>query len=504
MTLLLGADFGTESVRVGAFDADSSTGIGSVQRPYETVILPNAWVEQDPEEWWSAFLDAADELLDGIGRRDVAAICVAATSSTVVFTDINGVPLRPAISWMDARAGEESHRTGRSQHPVMRYSGGEDAVEWLVPKAMWLAKHEPDTYAEAEVVAEQLDFINHRLTGRWAASKLNATCKWNFDPLGGGFVPELYDEFGVPDLIEKLPQDVLAVGTPVERVRASVVSRLRLTTQPVVAQGGIDAHVSMLGGGTMSEGELLLIGGTSVVHLAHVLNPNASSGVWGPYPDALVDGWWIVEGGQVSGGSILTWLAQEIFGLSHDQHSALARSALERKSADLLAIDHWMGSRTPYRDPYLRGALIGLTLGQDRVDLYRSCAEALAFGTRNVIEAFAETGAQVDRIVVAGGIRQNPLWLQVTADVLGVPLTTTVNANLSLVAGAVSAATCLGLEPDLEAGSRRWAQTADVIEPLEGNHERLSERFDDYKNSISALTPQMHRLTGAGDDIHGG
>lgn len=504
MTLIVAADFGTEGVRVGAFDAETARELGVAERPYHTAFLRSAWVEQDPDEWWAAFLAATNELLDTIGRRDVAAIGVDATSSTVVFTDRDGDPRRPAILWMDARAGVESRRTGRSAHPVMRYSGGEDAVEWLVPKAMWVAAHEPDCWAESDVVAEQLDFVNHRLTGRWVASRLNATCKWNYDPRGGGYLPELYAEFGIPELIDKVPAEVVPVGASLGEVTTEVVTALGLTTTPIVAQGGIDAHMAMLGGGTLHDGELLLIGGTSVVHLAHAEAPTFTPRIWGPYPDALIDGWWIVEGGQVSGGSILKWLVQDIFGLTRSEHGNLADEALKRAPSGLLAVDHWMGNRTPYRDPYLRGALVGLTLGHDRVDVYRACVESIALGTRNVVDAFAEASVDVGRVVVAGGIRRNPAWLQLTADALGMPLATTRNQNLSIVAGVVSAATALGLHADLVTASDHWVDVEDAVEPRPEEVHRLDDLFDEYRDTIASLAPQMHRLSEEGGEEHAG
>lgn len=494
MTLALSADLGTEGVRVAAYDLTMRESLADASRPYPTTFLPGARAEQNPESWWTAFLDAADEVLTTVRRRDVMAMCVAATSSTVVACTRQGAPLRPAIMWMDARAGEESERTARSQHPVLRYSGGSDAVEWLVPKAMWLKDHEPDVYASADVVAEQVDFLNHRLTGRWAGSRLNATCKWNLDPDTDGFHPELFDELGVPDLLGKLPSDIVAVGEIIGEATGVVVNRLRLTRPPVVVQGGIDAHMAMLGGGTLSDGDLLIIGGSSVVHLAHSRAPSFSPGIWGPYPDALVKGWSIVEGGQVSGGSILKWLVNDIFGLDESSHAELANAAAGRPAGHLLALDHWMGNRTPYRDPWMRGAIIGLTLGHDRVDIYRACVEAIALGTRNVVAAFDAAGVGVRRGVVAGGIRNNPLWLQLTADALGMELGLTADANLSLVAGAVAASTALGLSSDLLSASAAWVRIDDVVAPDMAAHKRLDSVFEDYLAAIEGLHAPVHNL----------
>ena len=116
---------------------------------------------------------------------------MATTASTVVVDGSRWFSIASGHLWMDARADAEARFTGTVDHPVLRYSGGSDAVEWSVPKAMWLAKHEPETYRRAARIVEAVDFINFRLTGEWVGSKLNATCKWNYDPVVGGFHPSL-------------------------------------------------------------------------------------------------------------------------------------------------------------------------------------------------------------------------------------------------------------------------------------------------------------------------
>ena len=105
------------------------------------------------------------------------------------------------------------------------------------------------------------------LAGQWVGSRMNATCKWNYDSVAGRFMEDLYAEFGVPDLAAKLPRRIFPVGAPIERLSVAAAAHLGLPTRPILAQGGIDAHIGMVGADTMAPGELLLIGGTSTVQL---------------------------------------------------------------------------------------------------------------------------------------------------------------------------------------------------------------------------------------------
>ena len=91
-------------------------------------------------DWWAALGEATRRLMRDLGAPAIDGICAATTASTVVACKRDGTPLRPALLWMDCRAADEADATARSSHPVLAYSGGGDAAEWLVPKAMWLAR----------------------------------------------------------------------------------------------------------------------------------------------------------------------------------------------------------------------------------------------------------------------------------------------------------------------------------------------------------------------------
>jgi ribulose kinase len=341
-----------------------------------------------------------------------------------------------------------------------------------------------------------VDFINFRLTGEWTGSKLNATCKWNYDPEISGFHPELFKAFGVEDLLEKLPDRILSVGSAIGTLLPEVAAALGITTRPLIVQGGIDAHTAMLGSATIDPGRLLIQGGTSVVHLTQTLTPRYIEGIWGPYPSALLDGYWLIEGGQVSGGSILSWLAEKIFGLSPTGHEALIQEAARVPpcSSGLLTLDYWMGNRTPYRDANLRGAILGLSLFHDRASMYRSAVESIALGTKNVVDSFENQGIPITHAVVAGGIRNNELWLETLVDVLGRPVHLTVETNLSILAGAIAGTVALGIYPTLEKASKTIVRYDKVLEPNAERHEIFAEALELYRRATDVLTPILHQL----------
>lgn len=500
MGIILAFDLGTEGARVGAFTDDGES-LGSVPRPYRTTFPRSGWAEQDPADWWRAVVEATRELLVTEACRSagpVVAIASATTASTVAILDASGGVLRPAILWMDSRAADQARRTGElaDRHPILAWSGGSDAAEWLVPKAMWLQENESAHYARADRIVEAVDYLTFRLTGRWVGSQMNAVCKYNYDPLTGTFPEELYQSLGVPDLRTKLPDEIRPVGSVAGVLTAQAADELGISAGAPVAVGGIDAHVSLLSCGGNGDGLVSLVSGTSSAIIAEMDEPCASTEIWGPYPHALRASKWLVEGGQVTSGSVLKWAGEDIMGVARDELSTLIQgaAAVEPGAHGLRALDSFMGNRTPYRDARLRGAVVGLTVGTTRAELYRAAVEAVACGTKSVLDSFERAGVRCERLVLSGGIERNALWQQVTVDVLGCEAEIVDGDNLTLRACAVIAGTGAGLVRDLDEGAAMFTPSTRTLTPDPARHAFYRQTYDDYVGLMAALTPVMHEI----------
>lgn len=494
MTHYLSIDIGTESARAAVFTPDGAC-IGDGVGVYPTSFPRPGWAEQDPESWWRATVEAARQALHEAGGPTISGISVATTSSSVVFLDERGSALRPALLWMDSRASQESLQTSLVEHPALQFAGGSDSSEWLVPKAMWVARNEPQIYARAKYIGEAVDYLNFRLTGEWVGSRLNATCKWNYDPRVDALPGDLYDLLGVPDLVDKLPNDIRAVGSVAGRLSEAAAAKLGLSTRPVVGVGGIDAHLSLIPLSGISSAPVSIVAGTSSAFIAELAEPVFSPTIWGPYPQALSADKWLVEGGQVSAGSALTWLAERVLGYNRERVQALIADAsnVPAVTHGLMVLDNFMGNRTPLRDSRLRGGILGATLGTTPAQLYRASVEAVSYGTRQVLDSLAEAGVDTSEVFITGGIRHNALWLQSTADVLGRPISLVTTENLTLTACAAIAAVASGEASSLAEAAQLFPPRSRVIEPMRGDSP-WDEGYELYREATMATTGISHRL----------
>ena len=503
MDFLVGIDLGTQGVRCALFDLEGRI-VATATRSYETAHPRPMWAEQDPEGWWQATVAALRETIEqaGVPPAAVRALSYDCASCTVVALDGAGRPLRPALLWMDERAHEAAAALTRLGSPHFRYCGGSLSPQWMLPKALWLKQHEPDTYVRAAWLVEATDLLTHRLTGEWTASLDNATAKWNYVRPLGGWPRDVLEAAGLEGLPEKWPRRVLPVGSVIGPLASEVARATGLTPATLVAQGGIDAHAGMIGLGAIEAGDLALIVGSSTCHMALATTPIFAD-IWGPYPDAVVRDTYLLEGGQTATGSIVQWLLG-LAGVADDGPGrAAAIAALESEARDLppgaqglLALDHFQGNRTPHKDPHARGAFIGLTLGHSRAHLLRSVYESVAFGTRQVLDNLAAHGFGLRRLVAGGGGARSSLWMQIHADVLGQSIQLPESSEPMALGAAIWAGLAVGCFRDYRDAVARMVRARDVVQPAAAARPAYDVYYGLYQDAYRRLRELEHRLAG--------
>ncbi|KAK3262809.1 hypothetical protein CYMTET_28355 [Cymbomonas tetramitiformis] len=373
-------------------------------------------------------------------------------------------------------------------------SGGAGPVsaEWMVPKSLWLKRNEPEVYAAAHFICEYQDYMNFHLTGRMCASINNVSVRWHYSAERGGYPASLLDKLGLGALLHKWPKEVLPLGARVGGLTEAAARHLGLPTGLPVAQGGADAFIGMIGLGVLQPGELALLTGSSHLHLGVSREAMHGKGMFGSYADCLLPGTHVVEGGQTSTGSVISWykrmLGEEV---TYDILNAEAE-AVPPGCEGLAALDHFQGNRTPHTDAASRGALVGLTLKHTRGHIFRALIEAVCFGTALILDTMRSAGYNPKAIVIAGGATRSPLWLQVHADVCGLPLRRTRVADACSLGSAILAAVCAGSFADVSTAVQSMVHVSEVVEPNPRMTVTYAAPYLAYKNLYPALSPLFH------------
>ena len=496
MSYVIGVDGGTESIRAFVFDLDGRP-LASVATPYKTDFPNPSWAEQNPEDWWHCMGQSVKGAVAkaGVSPADILSICVDTTCCSVVALDAAGKPLRPAMIWMDVRSAKEADDVAATKDQNLRVNGGGAgpvSAEWMIPKSLWMKRHQPEIFARAEKVGEYQDYINLRLTGRWVGSLGNAAIRWHYQTQHGGVPRSLLAALDISELEGKWPETMLAPGAPIGPLTREAADHLGLPEGLMVVQGGADAFIGVIGLGVTQPGEMALITGSSHLHIGVADKVVHKPGVWGTYMDAVYPGKPIIEGGQTSTGSVIAWFKRHF--AEHTSWEALneGAAAIPPGAEGLLVLDHFQGNRTPYTDALSRGAITGLTLKHTPAHVFRAIIEGICLGTRLITDSFGEAFTP-KRIVLAGGASNSPLWLQIHADTIGAPIELTEVADAPALGCAILAAHGAGRYRSIEEGASAMVRSKTVIEPNAAN-----TRF--YE---SEMLPRYAKLYGALKSVRG-
>ena len=503
--LVLAVDAGTGSIRVGIFDSKGKPLAFSV-KDYTTIFPKPGWAEQNPDEWWSRLVEATHEALriSQVAVSDIVAVSVDGTSSTVVCLDKNLDYLRDALLWMDNRSSVQSRRIFDSRDPVLKRSQAGVSAEWMIPKLLWLKENEPETFEKTKYFMEQADWITQKLTGDISVSINHITHRWYYNNREGGWPVDFYNSIGLENVTEKFPENILKLGDIAGKLTKTAAEALGLEPGIIVAEGGCDAYVGILGLNATKPGSAALIAGSSHV-LMSVTDKNVNiKGLFGGHPDCVIPGLYVLEGGQVSSGSIVKWFKD------HFAHTEIAKAKeqgvdpydiLTKKASQipigsegLVVLDYWQGNRNPYTDYRVQGAIWGLTLKHKPEHIFRAILEGVAFGTENILRTLSENGLEVDSIYISGGTAKSDFWLKMHADVSNIPFHVTEVTEATVLGTAICAATGAGIYKDLVEASQNMVKVKGSIEPDQKNHEKYEFYFDKYKRTYFALRDLMYEM----------
>ena len=481
--LIVAVDIGTGSARAGVFDRSGKL-LGRSEHPIAMRRPSVDHAEHDSENIWQSVCLAVKAActVAGVGASRVAALGIDATCS-LVMRDTKGQPLAVSggegshwdtMVWLDHRALKEADICTATEHPVLAHSGRVMSPEMEIPKLMWLKRHRPEQWAKAGYFFDLADFVTWRATGSNARSRCTMTAKWNYlshaeKPWSQSFLRAI----GLEDLQERgaLSEETLAVGEAVGCLTAAAADELGLDTDCVVATGLIDAYAGTFGVLGPFAGEpdklerqLALIGGTSSCIVAFAREKKFGFGMWGPYYEAVLPDWWLVEGGQSATGALLDHIVRthsaggEPSSANHGRIVARIRE-MQREEGEAFAerlhvLPDFHGNRSPLADPHALGVISGLALDASFDGLcrlyWRTCV-AIALGIRHILDKLGECGYPLDTLHVTGGHVRNPLLMELYRDVTGCRVVVPDTNDAVLLGTAMVAAVAGGLYPDLPA-----------------------------------------------------
>lgn len=419
MRYALGIDIGTTAVKVvllsetGQIEEEASAA-HDLRSPHR------GWAEENAEEWWQNVCTCLCRIRDRAQEKlaRTAAVGVSGMVPAIVLLDREGKPIRNTIQQNDARAVEEIEELKQkiNQNWLYEKTGGFTNQQHVLPRLLWVKRHEPEVFERAATVLGSYDYIAGRLTGarfvelNWAAES------GLFDIRKKEWIPGLSEGFGISaSLFPEVKASEAEVG-----VTKGLFEQLGLRDGIPVIAGSADHVASTLSAGITEPGDLLIkFGGAGdILYCTKELKTD---------PRLFFDfhvcpGRYLLNGCMAASGSLVKWFVN---GIAKDEDpEALRRLDQEAEklapaSDGLIILPYFLGEKTPIFDPDARGVMLGLTLSHTKAHIFRAILEAVIYGFRHHIEVLEDMGLKPNHISATNGGSKSSFWCQIAADILG-------------------------------------------------------------------------------------
>ena len=430
--MYLGLDIGTSSVKAVLVDAAGR--VAAVASRALDVSHPHLlWSEQNPEDWVEAAVAAVDELASthSAAVAAVRGVGLSGQMHGATLLDAKGTPLRPAILWNDGRSHLECRELEARLPELPAISGNLAMPGFTAPKLLWVRKHEPEIFARTAKVLLPKAYVRFRLTGEMVEDMSDASGTLWLNVGQRQWSEEILAACGMS--LAQMPS--LVEGSAASgRLTASLTARWGMRPGVVVAGGAGDCAASAIGLGAIAPGQAFLSLGTSGVLFAVTdrFAPNAASAVHA-FCHAI-PGTWHQMGVMLSAAASLAWLA----GILGTREAELLKAfgAVVDVPSPVKFLPYLSGERTPLNDAEASGLLAGLRSDTSRSEIVQAVLEGVAFAARDNLRALAQAGTHLTEIDLVGGGSRSPLWAQIVADVLDLPVHRVEEGEVGAALGA--------------------------------------------------------------------
>jgi xylulokinase len=495
--MILAHDLGTTGDKASLY-TDEGALVTAVTSSYTTDFGSGGKAEQDANDWWRGVAQATRDILEAanVNPKDIACVSFSGQMMGAVFLDGRGTPLRPAIIWADTRSTLECdallERIGMER--AYAITGHRLNPTYSLSKIMMVRRLEPEVFSGVRHVVLAKDYVAFKLTGRLATDPSDASSTNAFDQNAGKWSTELLEaaEIDVSILPEIVPSTTILGGV----TREAALETGLLEGTPVVMGGG-DGPCAALGAGVIDQrsGAYAYLGSSSWISLASnqpLHDPLMRTMTF----DHVIQGRYVPTATMQSGGASLEWIADVLKpGRALGRYDRLndASRNLEAASDGLFFLPHLLGERSPYWNPRARGAFIGLGKHHTSGHMTRAVLEGVAFNLYTGLRAFQGMGASTPGVDAIGGGAKSNLWLQIMADVWGVPV-----RRRSLVdeANGLGAAVVGGVGVGLltwDDAPKLSSVTAEFT-PNPDRHAMYQHRYAQFLEAYERLEPLFDRL----------
>jgi xylulokinase len=500
MKYLLGCDFGGTSSKATLLSSSGQVVATSICE-YPSYFPHNGWVEQDPDEVYQALVTNIRTILQesGIHPSEIVALSLDGATHTAVLLDERDQPIRRAIYWTDKRSTEQvEYLLARHKADIERLSFNSPSSVWTLPQLMWLQENEPESFSRIRKVLSMKDYVRHRLTGDFVTDSIEAMGFMLLDARTNTWSPFLCELCGLdPEVLPEIVEPVQRLSPLTEQARRDT----GLAGATVVIAGATDTAMEMYASGAIEAGQATVKLATAG-RICSVTEREYVDQMLVTYRH-VIPGLWYPGTATKSCAASNRWfrdvLSQyekaEAEKTGKDAYELMSEAAADVKpGADGLFFHPYLqGELTPYFDDRLRASFTGITAYHTKAHFNRAVLEGVGYSLKDCFAVLRKLGIAPVAACIIGGGAKSPLWTQIIADMLGIPLQTVENIDSSL-GSAMLAGVSVGVFSSHKDAVEKCVKVGRTVLPDQENYDFYEEQFQHYQEIQRALAPAYHRL----------
>ena len=490
---LLGIDVGTTGCKAAVFAEDGQC-LGTAYREYPPAGAPDGRAELDSAAVFALVKEAIGEAAAGAAGDPVTALSISSMGEAATPVSAGREVLGPCILMNDPRGGEyiERLRAAVTQKELYEVNPNILAASYTMPKLCWLRDHQPELYERADWFLLWADLVAFLLGGEAVTNYTLANRTLLFDLRAEGWSAEL---IGLAGLDGGKLAPCVPSGTVAGQVAPKLAAELGLAPGAAIVVGGHDQCCNALGAGLVAGGRAVCgIGTYECIEPVYEHVPDSRFMV----PRGLNVEHHVLAGLYVSflynqGGSLVRWFRdrfaaadRRLAGPGADVYDLLARE-MPPGPTGLLVLPHFDVTGPPYFTDRSAGVILGLKTSTTRGEVLKSIMECETFYFVEGVEALRGIGIDTSEFIATGGGARSDAWLQIKADVFGVPFVRPEITEASTLGAAMLAGLATGAFAAPAEAVERFVRRQRVFEPDAGRHAIYRQRLERYRELYPLL-----------------
>jgi L-ribulokinase len=510
-TIVAGVDFGTLSVRLSLFDSERGRlGFAIAEYPLKRKKEDPDYATQSHADHMKALTLAARTALQssGVNGKDVAAIALDTTGSSVIPVGKELTPLDDYYLWCDHRAWKEAARITEvaraTKLPAIDWCGGVYSSEWGFAKLLHWLRHNPEKRIELVAAFEHCDMVAAVLCDikdpRNAPRSICAMGhKWLWNKSLGGFpANDFFRE--VDPLLSGVGEKLQGRYATSDRIAGTLSAHwaeaVGLRSGIPIPVGAFDAHWDTIGAGARLN-DIVNVIGTSTCMIGITDSTSLVPGLCGVVPGSVDPRYTGIEAGLSATGDIFDAIAKR----AGIPLAEMSKGIEDHRAGEtgLLRLTWDNGDRTVLVNPELGGATFGWKLTHTAHDELFAALEGTGFHTRVILERMEQHGVRIDRVINGGGIpNRNAKLNQIYADILNKPVLVP-QGDVTSLGAAIFAFLACGAFKNIEQAQDALCPTFRVFEPNPASAAVYQELYPHYRKLYFAFGQKDSAAANIGD-----